>query len=253
MYFPSGSWLTSHSYSCAKLTVFITVHVLFPSLVTAESQQKTSSVSKLEQLECLRSEITSAAPWLPILWFTSDPKWKQDKVKVTNLKKLPNIQILKFCKKTLHATHLLKLLDVQIWSGSNKNCKRYRADTECGQTDGRTNGRIEWNQYTPYNFVVWRYNKIPLKLPKHLSTADYPYSRFQKETEHRTMEHFYCHGEVFLHHLNTKPPDLGQNAHPSIKGCPLNDPGPGGHLNIKIESDKTTSIYNVSTRVLSKK
>ena len=40
---------------------------------------------QLEQLECLRPEIPSAAPWLPILVihnFTSDPKSKQDKVKV---------------------------------------------------------------------------------------------------------------------------------------------------------------------------
>ena len=36
---------------------------------------------------------------------------KQHKVKATNLKKLPKIQILKFCKSIGHATHLLKLLD----------------------------------------------------------------------------------------------------------------------------------------------
>ena len=30
-------------------------------------------------------------------WFISDPKWKQDKVKVTNLKNLPKFQIFKFC------------------------------------------------------------------------------------------------------------------------------------------------------------
>ena len=35
-----------------------------------------------------------------------------------------------------------------IWKESIQNCRRYRADTTCG-TDGRTDGRTEWNQYTP--------------------------------------------------------------------------------------------------------
>ena len=40
----------------------------------------------------------------PHWWFTSDPKSKEDKVKNTNFKKLPKIQILKFCKK-LYTRH----------------------------------------------------------------------------------------------------------------------------------------------------
>ena len=44
---------------------------------------------------------------LILVWFTWDPKSKQDKVKVTNFKKSPKILIL---QETLHATHLLKLL-----------------------------------------------------------------------------------------------------------------------------------------------
>ena len=35
----------------------------------------------------------------PYQWLTSDPKSKQDKVKVTHFKKLPKIQFLKFYKK----------------------------------------------------------------------------------------------------------------------------------------------------------
>ena len=35
----------------------------------------------------------------PYYWSILDPKWKQDKVKVTNLKKLPKIKILLFWKK----------------------------------------------------------------------------------------------------------------------------------------------------------
>ena len=75
---------------------------------------------------------TPAAPWLPIL--TSDFKSKQDKVKVTNFKKLPKYQILKF----QHATHLLKFLD--------KMCE-YKMDptrtvgaTERTQDAGRRDG-----------------------------------------------------------------------------------------------------------------
>ena len=82
-----------------------------------------------------------------------DPKSKEDKVKVTNLKNLPKFQIL---TQTLHVTHLMKLLD--------KICKYEMdptsivEDTEwtrfCPQTDwqmgGRTDGRTRWNQYTPF-------------------------------------------------------------------------------------------------------
>ena len=53
----------------------------------------------------------------PYYWYiSSDPRSKQDKVKFLNLKILPKILILEFCKKKkLHAAHLLKLL--------NKMCK----------------------------------------------------------------------------------------------------------------------------------
>ena len=47
----------------------------------------------------------------PYDWFISDAKWKQDKVKVTNLKNLPKIQILECCKIILHRTHFLKFLE----------------------------------------------------------------------------------------------------------------------------------------------
>ena len=35
-----------------------------------------------------------------------------------------------------------------IWKESIPNCRWYRADTAC-ETDGQTDGRTEWNQYTP--------------------------------------------------------------------------------------------------------
>ena len=86
----------------------------------------------------------------PYHWVILDPKSKEDKVKVTNLKN-SNFWILKWA---LHTTHLLKLLD--------KMCKyemdpmSILEDTErtrfCPQTDRRTDGRTDrrtrWYQYT---------------------------------------------------------------------------------------------------------
>ena len=91
----------------------------------------------------------------PYYWVILDPKSKEDKVKVTNLKNLPKFQIL---IQMLHATHLLKLLD--------KMCKYEMdpmsivEDTEqtlfCPQTDRRT----MWNQYTPLSTLLkLGYNK----------------------------------------------------------------------------------------------
>ena len=97
----------------------------------------------LEQLERLRSDDTPATSWLPILLshIGSQVK-KKDNVKVTNLKNSPKFQIL---KQTLHATHVLKLLD--------KMCKYEMdptsivEDTErtrfCPQTDGRMDGQTD--------------------------------------------------------------------------------------------------------------
>ena len=40
---------------------------------------------------------------------------------------------------------------------SIQNCRLYRADTTC-EADEWTDGWTGWNQYTPNNFVVRRYN-----------------------------------------------------------------------------------------------
>ena len=72
--------------------------------------------------------------------------------------------ILKFCK-TLHTTHLLKLLDKMYKNEMNLTSRTIGArerTRDAGRTDGRTggrtdkqtNGRTEWNQYNPNNFVV---------------------------------------------------------------------------------------------------
>ena len=91
----------------------------------------------------------------PFHWVILDPKSKEDKVKVTNLKnKISNILIL---KQALHATHLHKLLD--------KMCKYEMdpmsivEDTErtrfCPQMDRWTNGQTDKviPVYPPFNFV----------------------------------------------------------------------------------------------------
>ena len=86
----------------------------------------------------------------PYYWIILDPKSKQDKVKVTNLKNLPKVQILEFWNK------LYTIVD----------------DTErtrfCPQTDRRT----RWNQYSPFNFVELGY--------KHVKTTLLPFSERQK-------------------------------------------------------------------------
>ena len=99
--------------------------------------------NKLEQLERLRSEDTPPPPHdYPYYWVILNPKSEEDKVKVTKLKNSPKFQIF---KQTLHATHLLKLLD--------KMCKYEMdpmsivEDTErtrfCPQTDGQTDGQMD--------------------------------------------------------------------------------------------------------------
>ena len=98
----------------------------------------------------------------PYHWVILDPKSKEDKVKVSNLKKYAKISIFLILKWALHATHLLKLLD--------KMCKYEMdlmsivEDTErtrfCPQmdrrTDGRTDRRTRWYQYTPLSTSLKR-------------------------------------------------------------------------------------------------
>ena len=93
---------------------------------------------ELEQLECLHSDGFPPPPNdYPYHWVILDPKSKEDKVKVTNLKNLPKF----------HATHLLKLLDKMCKYDMDpmsivEDTKRTRF---CPQTDRRT----RWFQYTP--------------------------------------------------------------------------------------------------------
>ena len=72
---------------------------------------------------------------------------KQDKVKVTNLRKLPKIEIL---QETLHATHLMNLLGkmykyemdpTRTVGATERTCDVGR--TRDGRMDKRTDGRME--------------------------------------------------------------------------------------------------------------
>ena len=76
--------------------------------------------------------------------FRIDITWTQDKVKVTNLRKLPNIPILEFLKQ-LNTRHiifwscLIRCINMKWIDGS------YRADTilsAAGRTDGQRDTRI---------------------------------------------------------------------------------------------------------------
>ena len=63
------------------------------------------------ELARMRSEDTPTPHDYPYYRFTLDPKSKRDKVKITNLKNLPKLQIFEFWKKQLCMTHRLKLRD----------------------------------------------------------------------------------------------------------------------------------------------
>ena len=93
----------------------------------------------------------------PFVWVILDPKSKEDKVKVTNFTNVPKIQIFKFRNK-LYTWHtfwsgLIRcanmkwiqwvLLKIQSWQNSVHR-----------RTEGQTDRRTRWNQYTPlFNFV----------------------------------------------------------------------------------------------------
>ena len=73
----------------------------------------------------------------PYYWFISDPKSKQDKVKFTNLKNLPKILILEFCKR-IYMRHI-------FWSFLFRyaNMKRIRL-VQCTLDISRLLGSKQW-------------------------------------------------------------------------------------------------------------
>ena len=93
-----------------------------------------NGLKELEQLECLRSEIPPAVS-------DSNQIPSQNKTKSNyKLKKIAKIKIMKLCQKTLHATHLLKLLD-----------KMYKYEMDPTRTVGATEqtrdvGWMDWQK-----------------------------------------------------------------------------------------------------------
>ena len=113
---------------------------------------------------CTQTLRVSGLPTGLTLWgnvlthWSSDPKSKEDKIKVTNFENLPKIQIL---QQTLHATHFLKLLDKMHKyemdpASTVEDGERtwFRPQTP-GQTDERTARQRETN-IPPSNFVEAR-------------------------------------------------------------------------------------------------
>ena len=110
-----------------------------------------SKINQLEQLEHLRSEDTPRCLMITHIIKSQvillDPKSKEDKVKVTNLKNLLKLQIFVFWNK-LYMPHT-------FWScliryANMKWIRRVLLKIEltrfCPQTDRQTDGRTRWNQ-----------------------------------------------------------------------------------------------------------
>ena len=116
---------------------------------------------KLQQLERLRSEIPPTASWLPtvVIHIRTQVKTRQS-YKFEKIAKNKNFENL---PETLHAAHLLKLL--------NKMCK-YEMDPtrtvgaiertrDAGRTEGQTDGRTDGVKpiYSPTTSLCGGYNK----------------------------------------------------------------------------------------------
>ena len=112
---------------------------------------------KLEQLEHLRSEIPIATPWLLILVIHTRSQVKTTQSqnhKFQNISKNSNYKIL---QEFLHATHFLKLLDkmYKYEMDPTRTVDATEQTWDAGRMDRRrTDGRTEWNKFTPNNFVV---------------------------------------------------------------------------------------------------
>ena len=106
----------------------------------------------------MRSEDTPTAHDYPYYWFTLDPKSKRDKVKITNLKNLPKLQIFEFWKKN-HTWHTV--WNCVIRCANMKWIRRVllkiqgRHHSAHRRTDGGTDRRTRWNQYNPSQ-LRWR-------------------------------------------------------------------------------------------------
>ena len=91
------------------------------------------------------------ASWLPILLTQIGSQVKRRQSQSYKFKEFLKISNFLILKQTLHATHILKLLDkMQIWNGSDEYYWRYRTDTILS-TDGQTD-KVK-PVYPPFNLV----------------------------------------------------------------------------------------------------
>ena len=82
------------------------------------------------------------------------PNQKKTKSKLQILKKISQNLNFEILQETLHATHLLVLLDKMYRyemdpTRSLGATERTRNAGRDGRTDGQTDGRMKWNWYTP--------------------------------------------------------------------------------------------------------
>ena len=108
--------------------------------------------------------VKACTPWLPILGIHIRSQVKTRQSQSYTIKKNAKNSNLAILQDTLHATHLLKLLDkmCKYENEYNQNCRHYTADTGCG-TGGRTDRQTDrwtdrWseNNIPPNNFIVKR-------------------------------------------------------------------------------------------------
>ena len=103
----------------------------------------------------------------PYHWVILDPKSKEDKVKVTNLKKSPKFQIFEFwnghytrhtfwsCLIRCANMKWIRWVFLKIQSRHDSVHRRTDGQTY-RRTDGRTDRRTRWYQYTPLSTSLKR-------------------------------------------------------------------------------------------------
>ena len=117
---------------------------------------KDGSLIKRKQLERLRSEDTPTAPGLPMALLILGPKSREDKVKVTNLKKLPNSSNFLCCNKLYTRLTFLSCL---VRCANMKWIRRAFLKIQSGhdfvhrRTDGQTNNVRPVTPPPSFNFV----------------------------------------------------------------------------------------------------
>ena len=133
----------------AKASMLCTINCPFQGTKIHNISNKRKPLN-LKSTRTTRTPAFWDTPYCPMITHTNDshqiPTQNKTKSKLQNFKNAKNSN-LKILQETLHATHLLKLLD---------NMYKYEMDPtrtvgatertrDAGRTEGRTDGRTEWN------------------------------------------------------------------------------------------------------------